>query len=122
MTARRALQLFALVVALWALSDGAFALAGGALPLVAALGFEALAGLSLFVWYRHDATERAFERSAPLGVAIALLWVLAVPWYLWRSRSGAQKWRVLLGALGVAVLFWLAFLVANLPAAIRYGR
>jgi hypothetical protein len=122
MTARRALQLFALTIGLWALADGAFALAGSALPLAMALLFEALAGLSLFAWYRQDATERAFERSAPLGVAIALLWVLAVPWYLWRSRTGTQKWRVLLTALGVAVLFWLAFLVANIPAAIRYGR
>ena len=118
----RALLPFAATVALWAATDGLYAFLGAPMPLALGLGFDFLAGVSLLSWYRADAERRSLPRSTPLGGAIVLLWVLAVPFYLWRSRAGGEKWRMLLTAIGAGVLFWLAFLLANLPAALRHAR
>lgn len=118
----RALLPFATTVVLWAATDGLCAFLGVDMPLALGLAFDFLAGVSLLAWYRADTDGRALPRSAPLGGAIVLLWVLAVPFYLWRSRAGGEKWRMLLTAIGAGVLFWLAFLLANLPAALRHAR
>lgn len=120
MTARRALQLFALSVALWAVVEGAFAFFGqDRLPLPLALLFDVQCGCTLLLWYRQDALERRQAPSAALGGAIVLLWVVAVPAYLVLSREGAQRWVMLVVSIGAASAFWLAFLLAHVPAGLR---
>jgi len=123
MTARRALQLFAAIVILWALADGTFAFFGrDHLPGLMLVGFDALAGLALLLWYQCDAASRGTEPSRLMGGAIVVLWVLAVPLYLLWSRPGGAKWRSLLASIGAGVLFWIALLVANAPAMLRHAR
>lgn len=121
-TARRALQLFALTVVLWAFTNGAYEfIADHGMPASLSLAYCTLAGLSLLVWYRHDAMEHGRAPSMAMSVAMVLLWVLAAPLHLWRSRDGGQKWRMLLVCIGVGALFWFAFLLAVMPAYLRHG-
>jgi hypothetical protein len=122
MTSRHALGLFAATIAAWAFVDGAFALAGHAMPASLPTAFCAAAGASLVLWYRQDSREHARPASWWFALAILPLWVLAVPAYLWRSRKGGDKWRMVLVAIGVGASIWLAFLLANLPAAVMSGR
>src|SRR5882757_4126506 len=41
----------------------------------------------IFVWYRMDAQERGFRRSAVLNAMVVAITVDALPYYLFRSRG-----------------------------------
>lgn len=59
-----------------------------------------------YVWYHVDAAEREFRRTMALGAGVILLAVVAIPYYLLRSRPSGQKARALfrfLAFLGVLV-------------------
>ncbi len=58
-----------------------------------------------FRWYALDATERRFRRSPVLNVAIVALWLVAFPYYLFRTRG---LWGGLRGT-GVFLLLLLAY-------------
>jgi hypothetical protein len=60
-----------------------------------------------YVWYYVDAAERHYQRTGALGAAIILVSVLAVPYYLCRSRAKGEKGKALLRLAG----FCLAALV-----------
>jgi len=40
----------------------------------------------VFVWYRLDAEERGYPRSPLLNVGVIAITVLALPYYLFRTR------------------------------------
>ena len=67
-----------------------------------------------YVWYYFDAAERAYQRTAPLGAAIILVSIVAVPYYLLRSRPKGMRAKALLRLLG----FGLAALVIGSAAAV----
>jgi hypothetical protein len=50
-----------------------------------------------------------------LSVAIIALTVLAVPYYLLRSRPRGQRLKAVGKYLGFALLVWIAFLLGSLP-------
>jgi hypothetical protein len=56
----------------------------------------------LFAWYAIDSDQRGYKRSKSLNVAIVALGVLALPYYLFRTRGAkagfiALGWLVLVG-------------------------
>lgn len=63
--------------------------------------------LLVFIWYRLDAAEQRHRTSWGLNVAMAVIAVIAVPWYLFRSRGAAR---------GVLAVGWMvaAFVAAML--------
>jgi peptidoglycan/LPS O-acetylase OafA/YrhL len=56
------------------------------------------------VWYYCDANERHYKRTTMLGGAIILFSLLAVPYYLYKSRPPGQKARALMKFVTVCVL------------------
>ncbi len=74
------------------------------------LGFGALT----FAWVHFDGLRRHYRPSLLLRLGVVLLAVVALPWYLVRSRRGAQRWLSLLRLAG-----FFALLVG--AASIGYG-
>lgn len=62
----------------------------------------ALFVLLVFRWYRVDAAARAYRTSWGLNIAMLLVTVFALPWYLVRSREG---FRIAVALLGVTSMF-----------------
>lgn len=73
-------------------------------PLVWTYAIDLASSFLCFVWYCRDADARAFIRSRWLSVAMVTANVLAVPFYLWRSRPRGQRWRAILRYIGFAAL------------------
>ena len=57
-----------------------------------------------FYWYRLDSEARLYRRTALLNVGIVMLAIVAVPYYLVRSRPAGQKGRALLRLAGFCLL------------------
>jgi hypothetical protein len=51
------------------------------------LAFAALGFALVFLWYRRDAFARGFRRSALLNIMVVAATILAVPYYLFRTRG-----------------------------------
>ena len=74
----------------------------------------------VFIWYRLDSSERDYPRSGSLNVAVIALAIIAVPYYLFRSRGtskGAMATLMFAGLViaylvvsfgGIAIGYWLA--------------
>jgi CDP-diglyceride synthetase len=75
-------------------------------------GWEVLATLMFsflsFCWYRLDSEARMYRRTALLNVGIVMFAILAVPYYLVRSRPAGQKGRALLRLAGFCALLVVA--------------
>lgn len=56
-----------------------------------------------FYWYRLDSEARCYRRTRLLNVAVVAFGVIAIPYYLVRSRSKGAKARSLLRCLGFCV-------------------
>lgn len=57
-----------------------------------------------FWWYRIDSDLRRYRRSRWLNVGIVMLAIVAVPYYLVRSRPAGQRGRALLGLAGFVLV------------------
>ena len=57
-----------------------------------------------YVWYRQDSIDRSYRGSVLLGGAVVFVAVLAIPYYLARSRPAGQKTRAVFGFLGLVLL------------------
>jgi cell division protein FtsW (lipid II flippase) len=64
------------------------------------LGFGALT----FAWVHFDSLRRDYRPSLLLRLGVVLLAVVALPWYLIRSRRGAQRWLSLVRLAGFFVV------------------
>jgi hypothetical protein len=74
------------------------------------IGFVALT----YVWYYLDSAERKFLRTRGLGAAVILASIVAVPYYLYRSREPGQK----LKAQRNLLLFLIATAIASMAGAV----
>jgi hypothetical protein len=54
----------------------------------------------IFVWYRRDARDRGYRTTWGLSIGMVLMTVIALPWYLVRSRSEFMARLKALGAMG----------------------
>jgi hypothetical protein len=61
-----------------------------------------------FYWYRLDSDIHQYRRGALLNVGIVMLAIVAVPYYLVRSRPRGQKAWALLRLAGFIVLLMVA--------------
>jgi hypothetical protein len=61
-----------------------------------------------FYWYRLDREAYLYRGSRWLGIGIVMLAIVAVPYYLVRSRPAGKKGRALLRLAAFAVLLGVA--------------
>src|SRR5687767_5825003 len=101
----------------WAVLFGALAmleLSEQAAQAVQIASTATFAGL-VFAWYRFDAEDRGYQRSALLNVGIIVFSLIFLPYYLFRSRGAKAGSLAVLGALGIlAGVFALVFVGAFL--------
>lgn len=79
--------------------------------------FNLIMASLLFVWYHLDSTERSYKRSRILNVGIVLLPIIAMPYYLIRSRGikkGSIATCVFILAIIISLIlteagYWLVF-------------
>jgi hypothetical protein len=114
MTTRRAIRLMLALLVLNIVVDGWFwpQAAGGHKPLDLLwwLGFTSIC----YLWYRQDAVARNHPSSLVLGAAVVGLSVLAIPFYLVKSREPGQRARAVWRYVRLALL---SMLVSGLAAA-----
>jgi len=58
----------------------------------------------IFRWYYFDSEVRSFPRSKWLNIAVFALALLAIPYYLVRSREKGQKLKAVLRLVGFCAL------------------
>jgi Flp pilus assembly protein TadB len=68
------------------------------------LGFGALT----FAWVHFDGRRRGYRPSLLLKLGVVLLAIVALPWYLLRSRRGGERWLALARLAGFFALLVLA--------------
>jgi hypothetical protein len=74
--------------------------------------------LLVYWWYWADSTSRSYRRSQALNVAIIAVGILAVPYYLLRSREKGQRLVAVARLFGFVVLMAVAMIVGALPVAV----
>ena len=62
-----------------------------------------LNSLLFFAWYRLDSNELHYPRSALLNIAVTALPIVAIPYYLFRSRWLKRGILPVLGFVGVLI-------------------
>lgn len=116
MHARNVLIVGMAVVFIGGAMDGAFEVMGIAMPPGLNLGISVLYSFMGFLWYRADSNGRGWVRSPWMNIAIILLAVVAIPYYLVRSRPAGQRLSAVMKFLGCLVLM-LACMMAGVVAA-----
>jgi hypothetical protein len=108
MTPKRILLAMLLLMAL----DGALDATYGAHDMEQPLGWSIALALTFsflcFAWYRQDSDARNYTRTRWLNTSMVILSVVAMPYYLVRSRERGQKLRAILRCAGFALLLVLA--------------
>ena len=59
----------------------------------------------IFHWYCHDSDAVGLCRSRWSNLGMVALQVIAVPWYVIRTRGQRTRWRAFLRFVGFVVLF-----------------
>jgi hypothetical protein len=67
----------------------------------------------IFAWYYFDARARSYRRSPALNVLVVAFAIVAVPYYLVRSREKGQRAGALFGLLGVLVLAFASYALGS---------
>jgi len=65
--------------------------------------FTIVGTLLIYYWFRIDAAEHLYRRSALLNVGVVTLCVVALPYYLLRSRGG-KRGAAAIGLFALCVL------------------
>jgi hypothetical protein len=100
------LPLFALlfITALTGVFGGHFLARHVDAALLLKFALEMMFSFVSFLWYCRDSNARDYIRSRWLSVAMVSVGLLAIPYYLWRSRPAGQRGRALLRFFGFVVL------------------
>jgi hypothetical protein len=104
MTNRMNLYALSLITALSGLFGGHFMARHVSAVLMARFAFELMFNFVSFVWYCRDSDARSFIRSRWLSVAMVCVPVLAIPWYLLRSRPKGKRGKAILRFVGFLFL------------------
>jgi hypothetical protein len=72
--------------------------------LVLKFALELMFSFVSFLWYCRDSNARNYIRSRWLSVAMVSVSLLAIPYYLWRSRPAGQRAGALLRFFGFVAL------------------
>jgi hypothetical protein len=82
---------------------------------LAALFFALILALT-YVWYYYDSIERSYARSRGLNLGIILLAVVAIPYYVARSRPRGQRLKAILRLIGFALCYLICAVLGLLLA------
>jgi membrane-associated PAP2 superfamily phosphatase len=104
MTARQTLYTILLITALAGAVSGHFTAQDALEPLVLHYPLELCFSFVTFLWYCRDSDMQRYVRSRWLSVAIIGISILAIPYYLVRSRPKGKKAGALLRYVGFLVL------------------
>lgn len=80
-----------LLSALGALLDGYHHARHAATPFIVSVAFNVTLAVMSYAWYRSDARALRYVGTTALGGSIALFSLVAVPVYLFKSRSPPQR-------------------------------
>lgn len=108
MTPKRILIALLLLMLLDGLLDATYDAGGQETPIGWSLALALSFSFLCFAWYRQDSDARHYARSRWLNTGMVVLTVLAMPYYLLRSRPPGQKLRAILKCAGFALLMVLA--------------
>jgi hypothetical protein len=75
---------------------------------IGAIAGALLLSIATFMWFRADAMQRSFHRSAGLNVAFVGLTIIVLPYYLIRSRGPKSGFIAICAGLSIYVLYALA--------------
>jgi len=101
---RRWLWILAGLTAFTGLVAGYTATAAGTDPALLSLVLDVLLSYAMFSWYCRDSEAVGFERKRWMSIAILVLSIVAVPFYLVRSRPSGEKGRAVLRYVGFMAL------------------
>jgi peptidoglycan/LPS O-acetylase OafA/YrhL len=104
MTRKQILIAILLVMVLDGIVDASYAAKGMSQPPQWSVPLTLCVSFLGFLWYRIDSDERKYKRSLGLNMAMIALTMVAMPYYLLRSRPRGEKMRALFRCLGFAVL------------------
>jgi peptidoglycan/LPS O-acetylase OafA/YrhL len=83
-------------------------------PLWWSVGSTFLFMVLIFAWYYQDSTNRSYQRTALLNIGVVALALVAIPYYIIRSREKGQKGRALLRLAGFILLMFLSSVIGAL--------
>jgi peptidoglycan/LPS O-acetylase OafA/YrhL len=115
MNSRRALALLLFVLAAYGAVIGYYSTFNLDPPRGLDFFFLPATVIPIYLWYRHDADERKYQRSALLGGSIIMFSLVAVPYYLVRSRPSGAKAKAVLRFVGFLLLSFAVMFAASLP-------
>jgi hypothetical protein len=108
MTTKRILIAMLILMVLDGALDATYAARHQEQPLGWSMALTLTFSFLCFAWYRHDSDARHFARSRWLNTGVVVLSVIAMPYYLVRSRAPGQRLRAILRCGGFALLMVLA--------------
>ena len=106
------LVLLALTALLAGLSDPVFNAAGDDLAWFK-MALSLFCAILVFTWYFLDTGEHAYRRTPLLNVMVVAVGIVAIPYYLLRSR-GTQRGLRAIGLFLLALLAWFILAAAGL--------
>lgn len=86
-------------------------------PLWWSFGSTLLFAVLIFAWYYYDSAQRDYPRTPLLNIGVVVLAVVAIPYYVARSREAGQKAKGVLRLVGFLVLMFLGGLVGEVIGA-----
>ena len=87
-------------------------------PQWSVMGSSIVFSLLVFWWYWADSNSRSFRRSPLLNVAVVAVGVVAIPYYLLRSRPSGERLKAITKLLGFFMLLVVALFAGALPIAL----
>lgn len=82
-------------------------------PAWVALATSLVFSAMIFAWYLADSNERAYRRTALFNVVVVLISIIAVPYYLLRSRPRGQRLKAIVHMLGFFALMLTGMLLGG---------
>ena len=120
MRAGRILVVFIVAAAAVAFVHGVHIARGIAQPGYLRIVSSAIFGALAFLWFWNDSEARSFKRSPLLSVAIVTLAVVAVPYYLMRSRGDGERFIAIAKLIFFVVILFIAIMIGGTSGA-AYG-
>jgi hypothetical protein len=118
MNEKKALVLILILFMFDAASDAYFGVHKAPIP----LWWDAVSIISLIMliltWYHFDSSTRGYARSKWLNAGVLFAAVIAIPYYLIRSREDGKKIKALVRLLGFAMLSLISMIIGALGGAL----
>lgn len=84
-------------------------------PEIVQVGSMIAFSVLIFAWYRFDSDIRGYKRSPLLNVSVVAIGILAVPYYLVRSRERGERLKAVIYFIGYIAAFLVTLSLGALP-------